>query len=46
MPCIVCNKEKAHAHHDNYSKPLEIIWLCHEHHMKHHEMMKAREVKS
>ena len=27
--CSICNKsENIHAHHADYSKPLEIIWLC------------------
>lgn len=25
-------KEKAERHHPDYSKPLEIIWLCNKHH--------------
>jgi hypothetical protein len=25
------------AHHDNYSKPYEVRWLCAAHHAKHHE---------
>lgn len=35
-PCEVCGSEKAQAHHDDYSKPLEVRWLCHPHHMEHH----------
>tara|TARA_R110002167_G_scaffold45515_1_gene136701 strand:+ start:2908 stop:3336 length:429 start_codon:yes stop_codon:yes gene_type:complete len=35
-PCEVCNKEKAHAHHDDYAKPLNVRWLCNEHHNKWH----------
>ena len=27
--CEICNKKKAvHRHHSNYSKPLEVIFLC------------------
>lgn len=37
MPCEVCGETKAvHAHHDDYSKPLEIRWLCVAHHRQHH----------
>jgi hypothetical protein len=25
-----------HAHHDDYSKPLEVRWLCRRHHELHH----------
>ncbi|EEE04594.1 gene 26 protein [Burkholderia multivorans CGD2M] len=41
-PCEVCGAEKADAHHDDYSKPLEIQWLCHSHHMLRHAMLRAR----
>ena len=26
--CVVCGNEKAHGHHEDYSKPLAVIWLC------------------
>lgn len=31
-PCQVCGNPKVQAHHDDYSKPLEVIWLCKIHH--------------
>jgi hypothetical protein len=42
-PCEVCGTRKVHAHHDDYGKPLEVIWLCHSHHMARHAMLKARQ---
>lgn len=36
-PCEVCGS-KAEAHHDDYSKPLQVKWLCRKHHMKLHAM--------
>jgi hypothetical protein len=27
-PCICCGAEKSEGHHEDYSKPLDIIWLC------------------
>lgn len=30
--CEVCGEEKTHAHHDDYTKPLEVRWLCPQHH--------------
>lgn len=32
LPCETCNLEKVQAHHDDYSKPLEVRWLCFKHH--------------
>lgn len=26
--CEKCNKPNGHAHHNDYSKPLEVNWLC------------------
>jgi hypothetical protein len=46
-PCQVCGRAiRIHAHHDDYSKPLDVIWLCHEHHMARHAMLAAREVQA
>jgi len=28
MACGVCGNEKSHAHHHDYSKPLDVMWLC------------------
>lgn len=36
LPCEVCHESPAHAHHDDYSKPLDVRWLCPEHHREHH----------
>lgn len=34
--CSVCGKSNAEAHHDDYSKPYEIVWLCVKHHSQLH----------
>lgn len=34
LPCVVCAKPKSEAHHDDYSKPLQVVWLCRAHHAK------------
>jgi len=34
--CEVCNGIKVDAHHDDYSKPLDVRWLCRVHHSAFH----------
>ena len=36
LPCKVCGDKKTHGHHEDYSKPLEVIWLCKTHHFEIH----------
>lgn len=36
-PCETCGRAYAHAHHDDYDKPLEVRWLCPTHHRYWHE---------
>lgn len=36
MPCIICGSANSVAHHEDYSKPLEVIWFCQAHHIAHH----------
>lgn len=31
-PCEVCGEQSSDAHHPDYDKPLEVIWLCRQHH--------------
>lgn len=40
QPCMVCG-EKAVAHHPDYSKFLDVIWLCQPHHKEVHAMVEA-----
>lgn len=35
-PCEVCGADLAQAHHDDYSAPLIVRWLCITHHRQHH----------
>lgn len=36
QPCEVCGCEQSEAHHDDYSKQLDVRWLCTRHHKEHH----------
>jgi hypothetical protein len=44
-PCFVCGN-KAEAHHEDYSKPLDIIWLCRKHHAARHIEINEERLKS
>jgi hypothetical protein len=41
MPCIKCNSLKSLAHHENYNKPLDVMWLCQICHKDWHKHNKA-----
>lgn len=36
LPCVVCGNPRSHGHHEDYSKPLEVVWLCAKHHGELH----------
>ncbi len=40
QPCEVCGDIKSQGHHDDYSKPLEVRWLCFKHHQMQHGKLK------
>lgn len=42
FPCSICGNKTTHKHHEDYSKPLDITWLCAKHHRLHHV---AKDVK-
>lgn len=38
QPCLACGNE-AEAHHPDYSRPLDVVWLCNPHHREVHAMV-------
>jgi hypothetical protein len=39
LPCSICGNKNSQAHHEDYNKPLNIIWLCQTHHdIRHSEL--------
>ena len=44
-PCQKCHTtENIHGHHEDYQKPLEVVWLCRRHHFLLHSL-RAWEVR-
>ena len=40
LPCCRCGSEKSVAHHEDYDKPLEVMWLCQPCHKQRHKELK------
>lgn len=40
LPCQVCGAVEVEAHHHDYDKPLDVVWLCTEHHRELHDAAK------
>lgn len=36
QPCEVCGNPKTDAHHEDYAAPLQVRWLCRQHHTRLH----------
>lgn len=36
LPCSVCGDPNSQAHHEDYSKPFDIVFLCPKHHSERH----------
>jgi len=40
LPCVVCGNPKSEGHHEDYSEPLDVIWLCRKHHKDIHRKLR------
>lgn len=40
LPCEVCGEHRSHGHHDDYSNPLAVRWLCPAHHAQRHKELR------
>jgi hypothetical protein len=40
QPCIRCGNSKTHGHHEDYTKPLDVIWFCRFHHKERHKELR------
>jgi hypothetical protein len=46
QPCSICGGTKSESHHDDYAKPLEVLWFCRRHHHAHHEKIRNESKKA
>ncbi|MEN3939707.1 hypothetical protein WJU23_00310 [Prosthecobacter sp. SYSU 5D2] len=40
QPCRVCGCTRSHGHHEDYGRPLDVLWLCQAHHAEHHRLQR------
>lgn len=43
LPCVICRDPKSHGHHEDYDKPLDVVWLCPKHHKARHKEIDAEQ---
>jgi hypothetical protein len=37
QPCVDCGSRKSEAHHPDYTRSLDVVWLCRKHHSELHK---------
>ena len=45
QPCAVCGEVKTEGHHEDYDKPLDLVWLCKRHHSDRHLHLRMAKLK-
>lgn len=38
LPCFICGDKNVEGHHPDYSRPLDVVWLCNKHHRECHKI--------
>jgi hypothetical protein len=41
-PCRICGGRDVEAHHEDYKKPLDVLWYCRRHHARLHDITGSR----
>jgi len=36
LPCAICGSRPTEMHHPDYTKPIDVVWLCVKHHKELH----------
>lgn len=42
-PCLYCGSITVEAHHEDYNKPLNVIWVCHACHLREFHLTRIAE---
>lgn len=40
-PCQECGDPNSEAHHPDYDRPMDVVWLCRAHHKAEHRRLKC-----
>ena len=41
-PCFICGDVMSQGHHSDYTRPLDVVWLCEKHHKQAHALTKEK----
>jgi hypothetical protein len=41
--CFGCGSSDTEKHHEDYSKPLEVTWMCRQCHLEYHQWKERRQ---